>query len=168
MEYKCITSKTHRYINVRKFPSNYTLKKFHERDTKAIKKFNEHTRIHQAFFEELVKFITGTSYNNYVKKYAFRPSDCIKEEIHEMTGILIAAAGNYDTYCIPKTEENDKIYDFILENCTVPCKILKKTVGTYMDRGVSTHYRDNFKTPEDMEYIYHPRKHKLKKIFNNG
>lgn len=146
-----ITSKTHLYINVRKFPSNYILKKYHERDPKAVKKFHEHIRIHQAFFKKLVKFITGDTYDSYAKKYMLGPSDCIKEEIHEKTGIVIASAGKYDTYCIPKTEENTKIYDFILENCTVPCKTLKKTNGTFMDHGVSTFFRDTYKAPKKIK-----------------
>ena len=65
-----------------------------------------------------------------------------REELHELTGIKICEAGNYLIYCIPKTPENDRLFDYIIENVPVKYKILKRTRGTFMDFGPSTFYRD--------------------------
>jgi len=45
-------------------------------------------------------------------------------------------------FCIPRKPENDRIYDYVIENIPCKFKVLKRTRGTYMDHGVSTFHRD--------------------------
>jgi len=143
-KFNYITSKTHRYIAIRRYPSNYILKKFHKHEIKALKQFNAYYERYLEFYQELFEFITGEKSDDFRKKYMFGFRDCSKEEIHEHTGIMIACADNDDVFCIPKNPENDRIYNYILENVPPKCKykVLKKTRGTYMDHGISTLHRD--------------------------
>ncbi|CAG7579706.1 MAG: hypothetical protein SLAVMIC_00034 [uncultured marine phage] len=146
-----ITSKTHRYISVRQFPSDYIIKKFHNHEPKAIKQFHDCAKMYNDFYRSFVEFVTNNEYNYYIREYMFGSREAIQEEIHELTGIKVAEAGNNIIYCIPRTDENDPIYNWIIDN--VPCKykILKRTRGTFMDHGVSTYWRDNNRTPNDLK-----------------
>ena len=138
-----ITSKTHRYISVRVHPSDYILKKFHRNEIKAIRQFHTYYGIYHTFYKELVEFITGNTYDDYyTRKYMFDTMDVTKEIIHELTGVKICRADNVEIFCIPKTTEGDKIFDYMVENIPCKFKILKKTRGTYMDGGAETLYRD--------------------------
>lgn len=157
-----ITSKTHRYISVRQFPSDSVLKGFHEHKPKAIKAFHEFARSYHDFYQAFIEFATGNKYKDYQTEYMFGHRDATKEELHELTGIKIACSGNNEVYCIPRTPENEKIFDYIIENVPSKYKILKKTRGTYMDHGPSTFYRDGSRTPDHVKELLRKERNKLK------
>jgi hypothetical protein len=153
MEY--ITSKTHIFIKVRKYPSDYIIEKFHKREPKALKKFNEIVRIYLDFYSKFVEYATGKSYQKHFQLEYFNSIECSKEEIHELTGIKIAESESHDIFCIPKNSETKRFCNWITDNAPEELKIkeLKKTRGTYMDHGPSTYFRDNFKMPEETKKI---------------
>ena len=138
-----VTAKTHRFISVRVYPSEYMLKKFHEGENKSRKIFRDISKNYYEFYMKFIEFATGKSYKDYQDEYFLGTKDSTMEELHELTGIKIAKAGAYEIYCIPRRPENDRLFDYIVEN--VPCKfkILKKTRGTYSDHGVQTWVRDS-------------------------
>ncbi len=150
MAFTLVTAKTHRFISIRVYPSEYILKKFHQRDHKAHLAFNEISKNYYEFYMKFIEFATGKSYKDYQKEYFLGTKDSTQEELHELTGIKIANAEAYQIYCIPRRPENDKLFDYIVEN--VPCKfkILKKTRGTYMDHGVQTWVRDSNRVSDEM------------------
>jgi len=149
MGYSLITSKTHRFISVRNYPSDYMLKKFHEGDRKAQLLMSEIAEKYYDFYKNFIEFATGNPYKYYMAEYFLGAKESSTEELHELTGILIASAGNYEIYCIPKSKENDRLFDFIVEN--VPCKfkIIKKTRGTYTDYGPQKWVRNMNRTKDD-------------------
>ena len=137
-----ITSKTHRYIAVRVYPSDYILEKFYKREPKALRQFNAYRQTYYKFYKELFEFITDEPYDEFGEKYPLCVIDSSKEEIYEHTGIFIANSGPNEVFCIPRKPENDRIYDYVIENIPCKFKVLKRTRGTYMDHGVSTFHRD--------------------------
>lgn len=150
MAFSNITSKTHRFISVRIYPSEYILKKFHEGDRKAHLAFSDISNRYYEFYMNFIEFATGKTYKEYQEEYFLGTKDSTKEELHELTGIKIANAEAHEVYCIPRNSENDKLFDYIVEN--VPCKfkILQKTRGTYMDHGVQTWVRDMNRLSDEM------------------
>lgn len=139
---KYITSKTHRYISIRRYPSDYILKNSSDRKrTLAIHKM---ARKYHKFHKKFIEFATGKDYSYYEDKYFLGHIECSKEELHELTGIKIAESGNCDQYCIPRDPKSDKLYNYLLENLegsSFKFKVLKKTTGTYMDHGPSNLHR---------------------------
>lgn len=152
-----ISSKTHRFIKVRKFPSKYILDKFHNNDKKAIITFHKYGEKYRDFYQSFIGFAMGKPYQYYQDNYIFETSIITKEILHEKTGILIAEAGNHHVYCIPKTIENEKLFDYIIKNVPVKYKVLKKTWGSYYDYGPTKYYREQYKEIND----------KYKNIINN-
>lgn len=150
MAFTLVTAKTHRFISVRVYPSEYMLKKFHQGDNKARKIFWDISKRYYEFYMNLIEFATGKPYSEYQEEYFLGTKDSTREELHELTGVKIADAEAYQIYCIPRKPENDRIFDYIVEN--VPCKfkILKKTRGTYMDHGVQTWVRDSNRLSDEM------------------
>jgi hypothetical protein len=150
MAFSYITSKTHRFISVRIYPSEHMLKKFHEGDNKAHKIFRDISQKYYEFYMKFIEFATGKPYSEYQEEYFLGTKDSTMEELHELTGIKIAKAEGYDVYCIPRRPENDRLFDYIVEN--VPCKfkILQKTRGTYMDHGAQTWVRDSNRLSDEM------------------
>lgn len=117
--------------------------KFHKGDIKARKLVLNVYEKYYEFYKKFIEFATGMSFEYYSSKYFVGVLDATKEELHELTGIFIAFDGNQEVYCIPRDVNNDKFFDYIINN--VPCKfkILKRTAGgTYMDHGPTTWRRD--------------------------
>lgn len=134
-----ITSKTHRFISIRVVPKKYTFEG-------GLKMYQEY----YDFYKKFIEFALNKKYEDFQRDYFLASSDCSKEELNEITGILIATSGDgtYRQYCIPINENCDKFFNYIIEN--VPCeyKVLKKTRGTYRDYGPTTWVREMNKTPE--------------------
>lgn len=158
-----ITSKTHRYISVRQFPSDYIIKKFHKNDPKALKQFHDHAKLYNDFYQKFVEKVTGNDYQYYIDEYMFGTKEATKEEVHETSGISVCDAGNYVQYCIPLRE--GVIFDWLidqLEGSKLKHKVLKKTRGTYMDHGVSTFHRDSNRTPNNIRQLLKGKKNVVK------
>jgi len=146
-----ISSKTHRYIKIRVYPSDYLRNKYDINNPILNKKFRESFELYREFYEGLVEMITNKPYEYYRKHYMFGTMDATDEEIHEITGISIAEAEAFKIYCIPKTEENEVIFDYIIKNVKNKYKVLKRLgSGAYMEYGVSTFHRDMNKTSPEM------------------
>ena len=94
----------------------------------------------------------------YEIKYSLSAKECSQEELHELTDIKIAEVENSQIYCIPKKEELDEIFNYIIENAP-NYKVLKKTRGTFIDHGHTRFNRDRFKTPKKLRKI-------IKDIYN--
>lgn len=150
MAFSYITSKTHRFISVRIYPSEHIVKKFESGDDKAHKIFSDISKKYYEFYKNFIEFATGKPYIEYQEEYFLGTKDSTIEELHELTGIKIAKAEACEIYCIPRNPENDKLFDYIVEN--VPCKfkVLQKTRGTYMDHGVQTWVRDMNRLSDEM------------------
>lgn len=143
---KYITSKTHRYISIRTQASRYMMKKFSMNDIVGIKAHQKAYETYFLMYCDMIKEFTHKSYDDfYSYEYMSGAMESSREEFHEMTGVFIACASPYYIYCIPRTEIGDKIYDWILSNCKNKFKVLKKTYGTYFDRGVQTWAREMYK-----------------------
>lgn len=151
-----VTSKTHRFIAVRQFPSDYVLNKFHQHESKYIEAVTEYSKRYHNFYKEVVEKVTGKSYTFFQREYMIDPKMCSKEEIREVSGIKICESGNKLDYCIP-IENSDEIFNWILEAANkygLKTKVLKRTRGSYYDHGATDFFRKSCKTPEKhMEHM---------------
>jgi len=123
-----ITSKTHRYISIRTMPSNYMLKK-DTRDTKRALAISKSYSKYFEFYKKFIEFSTKKSYEYYEIKYSLSAKECSQEELHELTDIKIGEVENSQIYCIPKKEELDEIFNYIIENAP-NYKVLKNPQET--------------------------------------
>lgn len=143
---KQITSKTHRFISVRTVPSDYYLNKFHNGCPKANKLMHDVYKEYFNFYKEFIKFAIDKGYDEYFEmEYMLGAMECSKEELHELTGIKICSSNNHYIFCIPKTSDNDRIYNYMIENLPCKFKVLQKTYGTYTDFGIQTWARKMYK-----------------------
>lgn len=150
MAHPWITSKTHLYIKVRYYASEYHLRGDWQDRPKSRKARWDASRLYSKFYESFVDKFSGTN-TKYLRTYFMHGfQEVSKEIIHEVTGVNICCAGGVYIYCIPKTKLGYKIYKWILENCVCKHELIKKTVGTYMDPGVQTWTRDSYKTRPDI------------------
>ena len=145
---KFITSKTHYYIAVRWHLSPYKMNLWPKRKDIHME-WNAYLSECNQFTDELSLRFLGISTLDFYKKNLAWGIECFYEELHERTGVLMANAEANHIFCIPKTEIGLEVYNWILANCKVKYKILKKTRGTYMDSGVQTLHRDMAKKSAD-------------------
>ena len=139
-----ISSKNYYFISVRSYASKHHLKgEWQDREKSRIAMCNS-AKLYLEFYDSFVKTFSGDTVENIRNLYMFNYREVSEEIIHELTGVNICCAEGTYIYCIPKTDIGYKIYDWILKNCLCKHKILKKTRGTYMDRGVQRTERERF------------------------
>jgi predicted Fe-S protein YdhL (DUF1289 family) len=147
-----ITSKTHLYIKVRYYASDYMLRSDNWQSnprarTAQMLAAGAYTDFYRSFIEKF----SGHPYPYYQYEYMCGSSDASLEEIHEITGVKICCTDGHYIYCIPKTTLGYEIYNWVLTNCKCKHTILKKTRGSFMDGGVTTWMRASFKTSPEMK-----------------
>ena len=76
-----ITSKTHRYISIRQFPSDYFLKKFHDGEHSGRLELQRVSRLYYDFYKQFIEFATGKPYSEYVTEYMFGAKGIFKRRI---------------------------------------------------------------------------------------
>lgn len=153
---KLITSKTHRYLSVRLQPSDYTIKKFHEKNKKALQKMWDYGKLSAQLNYDLYELITGKPNKGTYREYVFFRDECVKEEIYDVSGIQLCRAEHYLIICIPKNEMTDYYMENIPKITELETKELKKTRGSYGDYGKTTYWRDESKRAEREFLEKHP------------
>lgn len=137
-----INSRNYYLISIRVYPSDYFLKLFQKNDLKGHNAFKKIIKEYTNFFKLLYENIVKKDHDKQYEIY-FNAREVMTEELREICGLNIMEAENNRIFCIPKNRKD--VFDFIINNCILKYKILKKTRGTYFDRGISTYYRDNNK-----------------------
>ncbi len=145
-----ITSKDYLYISIRYYASKYHLRDsdWQERP-RAVEAHHNAAKLYGNFYDSFVEKFSGSSVKNLRLEYFLGFREASQEIIHELTGVNICCAGGTYIYCIPKSEAGYKIYNWILENCPCKYKVLKKTVGTYMNFEPTTWAREMYQISDE-------------------
>lgn len=141
-----ITAKNYRYIKVRYYASEKTMRQKDWRENiESRKEHQSAAKNYHKFFDALISQFSGHNISYFLENYMTGYVASAQEELHEKTGVCIMCQEGWYVYCIPKTDLGNQIYDWIIENCICTIKPILKTRGTYTNPGVQTWAREMYK-----------------------
>jgi hypothetical protein len=108
------------------------------------KQFWKRVDSYHKFFDKFLKKVTGLTLDEYRVKYFFGTNDCVKEELFDLYDINIFQTGISQEMYIFKKENNEDLFNWILENCDEnPIKIIKKVSLCLLNHKKTRRERDH-------------------------
>ncbi len=126
-------------VKLRTYADESLLKKCRGDNDPLPAQHHQRAKQYVKFLWEFIEYLTGTPSSDFHLRYFMSSRDCALEQIAEDFGIIFSDGEGWNTIFIPKT--NDMAYNYVIDNCGLPYKVVKKTSIDYLKHRPVDMYR---------------------------